>query len=124
MYFGAVSWTLYYDTIYALQDLEDDIKVGIKSTAIQLQHQMKPMLLLFSCLSILGFGWTGYLLQLTYPYFLSIGCVWIYFLEQIYRLDPRNVQLCWELFVSNKNVGFLVLIGILLHHVNVFIGSL
>ena len=42
LYLGGICWTLFYDTIYAHQDKEDDVKVGIRSTAVHLDKHTKP----------------------------------------------------------------------------------
>ena len=51
-YFGAIFWTLGYDTIYAYQDRKDDIKINLKSTAILFDHKGKFFVMLFYSLFV------------------------------------------------------------------------
>ncbi|RLN65076.1 hypothetical protein BBJ29_008293 [Phytophthora kernoviae] len=59
LYAGGVAWTLVYDTLYAHQDKKDDIKIGVRSTALLFGDKTKPILNMFSAAAIAGFGTAG-----------------------------------------------------------------
>jgi 4-hydroxybenzoate polyprenyltransferase len=59
LYMGSIFWTLIYDTIYAHQDKRDDVKAGVKSTALLFGEQTKPILSAFSCATIGLFGYSA-----------------------------------------------------------------
>jgi 4-hydroxybenzoate polyprenyltransferase len=114
LYLGGIAWTLVYDTIYACQDLQDDLKVGIKSTAIRFGSHLKRWLSGFASMAVLGFMGAGYLHDSGVGYYLGVGGTAAHFLWQIKTLQPKNRQDCWNKFKSNRNVGLLLLGGIVL----------
>lgn len=114
LYASGICWTLVYDTIYAHQDKEDDLKVGIKSTALRFGDQTQIWLSGFgvaciSCLTLSGFnaaiGWPFYAVMTTAAGHLA----W-----QILTVDISSRADCNRKFVSNKWFGALVFSGILL----------
>ncbi len=121
LYISGICWTLFYDTIYAHQDKQDDIMVGIKSTALRLGEQTKSWLYLF-LLGIVVFNFLTIWLI-----FLKIGSVLVFticclgsfvmglhLLFQIQKLDIHNPENCLILFRSNRDTGiiFIVTLGI------------
>ncbi len=108
-------WVAGYDTIYALMDREDDLKLGLKSTAILFgSHNGLAVSLLFA-LSVGLLGVTGRILHLGWAYTLAVIVVAIIFAVQgmwlCRRPSPRALFL---LFRSHVFVGFIILIGIIL----------
>ena len=59
LYLGGVFWTLGYDTIYAHQDKEDDVRIGVKSSALALGRRTRPFLFAFYAAAALLWGWPG-----------------------------------------------------------------
>ncbi|XP_029915211.1 4-hydroxybenzoate polyprenyltransferase, mitochondrial [Myripristis murdjan] len=112
LYFSGVMWTLIYDTIYAHQDKEDDMKVGVKSTALRFQEQTKPWLSGFAVAMMSGLVTTGINAEQTLPYYVVLSAVAVHLARQIYTLDMNNQEDCWKKFVSNKNLGLLLFLGI------------
>ncbi|XP_032371428.1 4-hydroxybenzoate polyprenyltransferase, mitochondrial [Etheostoma spectabile] len=112
LYFSGVMWTLIYDTIYAHQDKEDDIKVGVKSTALRFQEQTKLWLSGFTVAMMSGLVVTGINAEQTLPYYAVLSTVAIHLTHQIYTLDINKPEDCWKKFVSNRNVGLLLFLGI------------
>uniref|UniRef100_A0A3B3ZUB4 4-hydroxybenzoate polyprenyltransferase, mitochondrial n=1 Tax=Periophthalmus magnuspinnatus TaxID=409849 RepID=A0A3B3ZUB4_9GOBI len=113
LYFSGVMWTLIYDTIYAHQDKDDDIKVGVRSTALKFQNQTKPWLSGFAVAMISGLAVTGINAEQTLPYYAVLSTVAIHLAYQIYTLDINKPEDCWKKFVSNRNIGLLLFLGIL-----------
>lgn len=106
LYFGGVAWTLVYDTLYAHQDKLDDVKVGVKSTALLFgeQHTV-PILSGFALAAIAGFGLAGYQAQLSLPFYAGLSMTATHLLWQVQTADlsdPKNLQ---RRFGSNKWLG-------------------
>ncbi|KAJ3007012.1 Para-hydroxybenzoate--polyprenyltransferase, mitochondrial precursor (PHB:polyprenyltransferase), partial [Thoreauomyces humboldtii] len=114
LYLAGISWTLVYDTIYALQDKSDDIKAGIKSTALRFGDNLKPWLSLFATTSVAGFAAAGYANeQGAVFYALSVAGPAAHFAWQIRTLAPHDPVDAARKFRSNAGLGVLVLTGIL-----------
>ncbi|XP_068461380.1 4-hydroxybenzoate polyprenyltransferase, mitochondrial [Clinocottus analis] len=112
LYFSGVMWTMIYDTIYAHQDKEDDIKVGVKSTALRFHEQTKPWLSGFMVAMMSGLVVTGVNAEQTLPYYAVLSTVAVHLTHQIYTLDINKPEDCWKKFSSNRNLGLLLLLGI------------
>ena len=115
LYFGAIFWTLGYDTIYGFQDIKDDEIIGLKSTSIKFKSN--PLIFLNTCYSIfyLTILVIGYLMNLNkfYYIFSLIVFLQIFFL-QIKKLDINKPESCLKTFKSNNILGLLVLINLMI----------
>ena len=114
-YFGAIFWTLGYDTIYGYQDIKDDEIIGLKSTSIKFKN--KPYTFLFVCyfLYLLSLLITGYLLsfnKISLLIFILILIHMLYF--QLKKLKIDNSISCLKIFKSNNILGLIVLIGLII----------
>ncbi|KAG7481577.1 hypothetical protein MATL_G00068060 [Megalops atlanticus] len=112
LYFSGVMWTLIYDTIYAHQDKADDVLVGVKSTALRFQEQTKLWLSGFTVAMLGGLVLTGINAQQTLPYYGAVSVVALHLVHQTYTLDINKPEDCWKKFVSNRNLGLLLFLGI------------
>ena len=113
-YFGAIFWTLGYDTIYGYQDIKDDEIIGLKSTSIKFKKN--PRLFLFICylIFILSFIIGGYLLKFDLMYFLLLIFPIIHlFGYQIKSFKLVNPEVCLTIFKSNNYFGLIILLTIL-----------
>jgi len=114
-YFGAIFWTLGYDTIYGYQDIKDDEIIGLKSTSIKFKKQ--PYTFLFSCYSIylLSLLFTGYLMKLNYfSIIIFIFATLQMFFFQLKKLKINNPTSCIKTFKSNNFLGLIILLGLIL----------
>jgi 4-hydroxybenzoate polyprenyltransferase len=115
LYFGAIFWTLGYDTIYGFQDIKDDEIIGLKSTSIKFKSN--PLIFLITCYSIfyLSLLVIGYLMNLNkfYYIFSLIVFLQIFFL-QIKKLVINKPESCLKTFKSNNMLGLLVLINLMI----------
>jgi len=114
-YFGAIFWTLGYDTIYGFQDIKDDEIIGLKSTSIKFKSN--PYVFLFICYLIFFFVLlvTGYLMELNKYYFVLSFLIFLQlFFYQIKKLNIKKPLVCLEIFKSNNLMGLLVFIIILI----------
>ncbi len=113
LYFGGILWTLAYDTIYAHQDKEDDVLIGVKSTALLFGANSKPWLggfigaaLGFFALAIWHAG--GGALS-----YLGLAAAALHGAWQLQTFDHSDSELCLKLFKSNRTFGLLLLTGLL-----------
>ncbi|WP_394180321.1 4-hydroxybenzoate octaprenyltransferase [Yoonia maritima] len=115
LYLAGIAWTLFYDTIYAHQDTEDDALIGVKSTARLFGDQTREWLRLFLTITILLFGAAVVLacidrsilslvIALGGPWALGWHLTW-----QLRRFDPDDNDGLLHLFRSNRNAGLIVL---------------
>jgi len=112
LYISGIAWTLLYDTIYAHQDKKDDIKIGIKSTALRLAENTKLALSGFSGVMVAGLLASGIANDQTLPYYLTVAATSAHLARQIYTVDLDNPKDCWDKFDSNKYLGILIFLGI------------
>ena len=113
-YFGAIFWTLGYDTIYGFQDLKDDEIIGVKSTSIKFKKN--PKLFLFVCYSIffISLFYIGLSMIFSYIYFFGLFLIFLHlFIFQILQLNINKEKICLKIFKSNNFLGFLVFVNLL-----------
>ena len=114
-YFGAIFWTLGYDTIYGYQDINDDEIIGVKSTSIKFKNNPKKFISFcyFIFIGILIF--IGLLMNFNYFYFLflllPIGHLFFF---QIYKLNIEDPTSCLSKFKSNNVLGLLIFFNLLI----------
>nr|CAI5818085.1 unnamed protein product [Callosobruchus analis] len=94
LYIAGVCWTIIYDTIYAYQDRIDDLKLGIKSTAIKFQDDSKIWLSGFAVTMISCLTYSGVMGHQTFPYYASLGIISAHLANQIRTLDINNANDC------------------------------
>lgn len=94
------SWTIFYDTIYALQDRKDDLKAGVKSTAILFGPYVKLMCGIFGIMFLWTLFYAGSALGLGEPYFaISVGGTALHIIWQLVTLDVEDPKNCGHKFV-------------------------
>jgi 4-hydroxybenzoate polyprenyltransferase len=111
LYAACVNWTLFYDTIYAFQDKEHDKKVGIKSTALHLENNIRKWLLGFSSLSVANLGLLGWMTYQEPIYYISLGLAMAHFLKQIFFVRYSSPESCNKQFKSNNTIGMIIGFG-------------
>lgn len=114
VFVAAAVWPVIYDTMYAMVDRSDDLKVGIKSTAILFGKYDRALI---GILQLVFFGllvWMGQVFKLNGLYFLSLGFVAVLFGYQLWLIKDCDRKQCFKAFLNNHWVGFLVFLGILL----------
>ncbi len=114
LYAGGIAWTLFYDTIYAHQDKEDDALIGVKSTALKLGASTRPWLILFAVVALgfwiaafaaAGLGWAAY---------LGLAAAGLLFAYQIRATNFDDPADCLAKFRAHRWLGWMLLAGILL----------
>ncbi|MEN3951009.1 4-hydroxybenzoate octaprenyltransferase [Iodidimonas sp. SYSU 1G8] len=113
LYAGCFFWTLGYDTIYAHQDREDDIKAGVRSSALALGCNTAPALAVFYGLAVLSWGSAGWLTGAGPVFYAGLALAAAHFAWQIRRLDIDDPANCLGLFRSNIRFGWIVFAAIM-----------
>lgn len=112
LYLAGIFWTLGYDTIYAHQDKEDDIMVGVKSTALKLGDATRPWLLVFYCAFAVLLTLAGYLAGLGATFAVVAVAAAGHLFWQAWFVNLSDPAGCLAVFKSNRIVGWTVLAGI------------
>ncbi len=113
LYVAGIFWTLGYDTIYAHQDKEDDLLVGVKSSALKLGDNTRPWLYVFYGLAITLVGVAGWQVGLTWPFYLGLALAGVQSFWQAWDIDIDNPHDCLAKFKSNRLFSWLILGGII-----------
>ena len=112
-YFGAIFWTLGYDTIYGFQDIKDDEIIGVKSASIKFKNEPKKILFFSYFIFLTSLFLVGILMNFKMQYYLFLSVPSIYLILQIKKLDISLPKVCLKIFKSNNFLGLLILINIL-----------
>jgi 4-hydroxybenzoate polyprenyltransferase len=113
LYVGGVLWTLVYDTIYAHQDKADDVRVGIRSTALLFGEHTRSVITAFSASSVGCIMLAGYLNAQGVPFFLGTGLAAAQLARIVHRTDFDDRTSSGRGFVACGWVGFWVWMGAL-----------
>ena len=116
LYLGGVFWTIGYDTIYAHQDKEDDIRIGVKSSAIALGSHTRPWLFAFYGTALLLWAVAGQVAGLGALFWISLVAAALQLAWQAMWVAIDNPADCFAKFRSNRAVGWLMLAGIVAGH--------
>ncbi len=112
LYAGGVAWTLGYDTIYAVQDLEDDALAGVKSSARRIGGRLREAVLAFYAVAFVlavAAAWVGGL----GPLFLPLAGLYALHLSvQASRIDAGDPAKALKLFKSNAAAGLILFAGL------------
>lgn len=114
LYGGGVAWTLAYDTIYAHQDKEDDVLIGVKSTALKFGDRSIYWLGLFFAASLILIGTAIWLAGGSVIAFTGLAGAALQAAWQLARFQPDNSARCLELFRSNRIFGLIIAFSLIL----------
>lgn len=113
---ATVFWATAYDTMYAMVDRSDDLRIGVKSTAILFGEADKVIVGIIQFLMLLVLLIVGQRLELSMIYFASLFCVVLLMLYQQYLIKDRDGMRCFKAFLNNNWVGAVIFVGIVLHY--------
>ncbi|WP_067517361.1 4-hydroxybenzoate octaprenyltransferase [Endozoicomonas ascidiicola] len=105
-------WTVAYDTQYAMVDRDDDIKVGIKSTAILFGEMDNVIIGFFQVTALIALIMVGKQLELSWPFYLSLAAAAAGFFWQQRQTRNRERMRCFKAFLSNHWIGAIIFLGI------------
>ncbi len=116
LFAATLVWALIYDTQYAMVDRDDDLKVGIKSTAILFGRWDRAIIALLQLLMLALLLWVGYLSGRGVWFAGGIGLAALLFVYQQYLIRGRERGPCFEAFLNNNFFGMAVFIGLVLDY--------
>ncbi|WP_230514069.1 4-hydroxybenzoate octaprenyltransferase [Limnobaculum parvum] len=108
-----ICWTVAYDTQYAMVDRNDDLKIGIKSTAILFGRYDKLIIGLLQLGTVLILCWIGYLNNLASSFYWFLLLASVLFIYQQNLISLRERDKCFRAFMNNNYVGLMIFIGFL-----------
>jgi 4-hydroxybenzoate polyprenyltransferase len=117
IYLGGICWTLGYDTIYAHQDKEDDVLIGVKSAAIALGPRTRPFLFVFYAGAVALWAAAGVEHGLGRPFLVALALTAVQLFWQAARVALDDPADCLRKFKSNRVAGWLMFAGIVAGHV-------
>jgi 4-hydroxybenzoate polyprenyltransferase len=119
LYLAKILWTVAYDTQYAMVDRDDDLKIGVKSTAVLFDRYDKLIIGLLQLASLGVLVWVGRLEQLGLWFHLGLAAALGFFVYQQWLIRHRERMPCFQAFLNNHYAELAVLIGIIGHYASV-----
>ena len=112
LFTGNLLWTVVYDTKYAMVDREDDLAIGIKSTAILFGESDRAIIAVLQVLCLAALALAGRQFELAPPYFLALLVAAGLFVYHLYLIRDRDEAACFRAFKHNSWVGLVIFIGV------------
>jgi 4-hydroxybenzoate polyprenyltransferase len=113
LWFGSIAWVIGYDTLYAIQDIEDDALVGVKSSARRLGGKAPLGIGIFYGIAVLLWGTAIWSVRPDWLALVALLPAAVHLANQALRADVRDGELALKLFRSNRTCGLLVFLGML-----------
>jgi 4-hydroxybenzoate polyprenyltransferase len=117
LYIAAVIWAAIYDTIYAMIDREDDLRIGVKSSAILFADMDKMLIFVMQAMMIFALVLAGQNMHFGEWYYAGLTAAGLLFLYQQWLIRDRNPAGCLRAFLNNQYVGMVIFVGILLQYI-------
>lgn len=116
LYLVAIIWALIYDTEYAMVDREDDLLIGVKSTAILFGRQDRLIIGLLQLIMLVLLVLIGVQVGLGLVYYLGLVVAGLLFVRQQALIREREPAACFTAFLNNNCVGMAIFVGLLLDY--------
>jgi 4-hydroxybenzoate polyprenyltransferase len=116
LYLAVTLWALVYDTMYAMVDKDDDLKIGVKSTAILFGNYERHIMAVLQCVILLLLFIVGELQNLGTFYYLSLLIAAGFSVYQQKLIFHREKTACFQAFLNNNWFGLVVFLGLLLNY--------
>jgi 4-hydroxybenzoate polyprenyltransferase len=113
LWVGSIAWVIGYDTLYAIQDKEDDALVGVRSSARRLGDKAPLGVGIFYALALLLWGAAVWQVRPDWVALAALAPAALHLGNQALRADPADGELALQLFRSNRTCGLLVFLGML-----------
>jgi 4-hydroxybenzoate polyprenyltransferase len=113
LWFGSVGWVVGYDTLYAIQDIEDDALVGVKSSARRLGDKAPAGVAIFYAIAVFLWGTAIWSVRPGWLALATLIPAALHLANQAVRADPMDGELALGLFRSNRTCGLLVFLAML-----------
>ena len=113
LWFGSVAWVIGYDTLYAIQDMEDDALVGVKSSARRLGDKAPQGVAVFYGTAVILWAAAIWTVRPDWLALLALLPAALHLANQSLRADPKDGEGALKLFRSNRTTGLLIFLGML-----------
>lgn len=113
LYLAVLLWALVYDTMYAMVDIEDDLKIGVKSTAILFGKRVREITATLQLIILALLITVGMLQQLPWPYYLGLAVASGFSVYQQKLIFHFHKPDCFKAFLNNNWFGLVVFVGLL-----------
>ena len=114
LFLAKVLWTVAYDTMYAMVDRDDDVKIGIKSTAVLFAQWDRHAVALLNFTFIALMAYVGASYAIGVGYWLGLGLACALLIRQQYAIHQRARENCFWAFLNNNYVGLVIFTGVVL----------
>ncbi|WP_373777510.1 4-hydroxybenzoate octaprenyltransferase [Glaesserella sp.] len=114
LFFANLTWTVAYDTQYAMVDRDDDLRIGVKSTAILFAQYDNKIIALLQFITLLLLTAYGKLNGFSIAYFIALAVTSTLFIYQCYLTKQREREACFKAFLNNHYVGMGFFIAIVI----------
>jgi len=117
MFVATIIWVTIYDTLYAMVDREDDLKVGVNSSAIVFADMDRLIVGALQLTMLVALALMGRTLLFGNAYLAALGVAAVFFIYQQWLIRARDPDACLRAFLNNHYVGMSIFIGILLEYI-------
>lgn len=116
LFFANVAWTIGFDTYYAMSDREDDLKIGIKSTAIAFGENDRLIIFMLQCVNLIGFIVVGLYLNFNVYFYMGIIVALLCFIWEYKSTSDSNPMGCFKAFLHNHWAGLAIFVGVIINY--------
>jgi 4-hydroxybenzoate polyprenyltransferase len=117
MFVATIIWVTVYDTLYAMVDREDDLKIGVQSSAIVFADMDRIIVGVLQLMMLLALLLMGRSLHFGWAYLAALGAAATFFVYQQWLIRARDPDACLRAFLNNHYVGMSIFIGIVLEYI-------
>ena len=116
MFLANVLWVTVYDTMYAMVDRDDDVRIGVRSTAILFGDSDRHIIAVLQIMTLLALYLVGRIIHFGHWYEAGLLAGAMFFIYQLWLIHDRSQEGCFRAFLNNNYFGMSVFIGILLEY--------
>ena len=116
LYVGNMMWVTVYDTMYAMVDRDDDVKIGVRSTAILFGDADRHVIAGLQIMTVLALYLSGRMIHMGPWYYMGLAAGSLFFVYELWLIRRRDRAGCFDAFLNSHYFGLSVFIGILLNY--------
>jgi 4-hydroxybenzoate polyprenyltransferase len=116
LFLANLMWVTVYDTMYAMVDRDDDVKIGVRSTAILFGDSDRHIIAVLQALTLLSLYLVGGMMHMSPWYYWGLIGGAVFFVYQLWLIRARERQACFQAFLNNNYFGMAIFLGIALNY--------
>jgi 4-hydroxybenzoate polyprenyltransferase len=116
LFLANLMWVTVYDTMYAMVDRDDDVKIGVRSTAILFGDSDRHIIAVLQALTLLSLYLVGGMMRMSPWYYWGLVGGAVFFVYQLWLIRARERQACLQAFLNNNYFGMAIFLGIALNY--------